>query len=108
MPKGKQVAKKSESKAPSKANNSKAKKKDAAAEGGVKKTQRRWRPGTVALREIKKYQKTGNLLMPRAPFMRKVRTIANMYGEELRFKPDSLEALQEAAESFLTSLFEDA
>lgn len=46
---------------------SKAKKKTAPAEGGMKKT-RRFKPGTVALREIKRYQKATNMLLPRAPF----------------------------------------
>ncbi len=43
------------------------KKKTAPAAGGVKK-QRRWRPGTVALREIKRYQKSTELVIKRAPF----------------------------------------
>lgn len=43
-----------------------AKKKTAPAEGGVK--QRRFKPGTVALREIKKYQKSVETVLPRGPF----------------------------------------
>jgi histone H3 len=56
------------SKAGSKAKGSKAGKKSAPAEGGVKTGGRRFRPGTVALREIKRYQKATNMLIPRAPF----------------------------------------
>ena len=52
----------------------KAKKKTAPAEGGVKRDHR-WRPGTVALREIKRYQKQTTLLLARAPFQRFVRAI---------------------------------
>ena len=44
------------------------KKKTAPAEGGVKEKKFRWRPGTVALREIKKYQKSVEMVLPRAPF----------------------------------------
>ena len=56
---------------PSKSKASMAKKKTAPAEGGVKA--RRFRPGTVALREIKRYQKSVDTLIPRAPFQRLVR-----------------------------------
>ena len=45
-------------------------KKTAPAEGGIKngEKKRRFKPGTVALREIKKYQKSTDMLIPRAPF----------------------------------------
>ena len=51
-----------------------AKKKTAPAEGGMKKKMR-WRPGTVALREIKRYQKSTQLLLAKAPFQRFIRAI---------------------------------
>jgi len=54
-----------------------AKKKTAPAEGGVKPRHHRWRPGTVALREIKRYQKSTDMIIPRAPFQRLVRHICN-------------------------------
>ena len=79
--------------------------KTAPAEGGIKKRMR-YRPGTVALREIKKYQRTTDLLLPRAPFQRFVRSIVEQNG--IRFQSLALAALQEAAESYITSLFEDA
>ena len=63
---------------------SKADKKTAPAEGGVK---RRWRAGTVALREIKRYQKQTKVMLPRAPFQRLVRDISKELDQELRFKP---------------------
>ena len=74
----------------------------------ITKKQRRWRPGTVALREIKKFQKTTNLLIPHAPFMRKVREIASRIEPDMRFKPSAIDALQEAAEAHLIGLMEDS
>ena len=65
--KGKQVSKQSVATASKASKADKAKKKTAPAEGGVKRDHR-WRPGTVALREIKRYQKQTTLLLARAPF----------------------------------------
>lgn len=89
------------------ASKSKAIKKTAPAEGGMKK-KHRFRPGTVALREIKKYQKATDLLLAKAPFQRFVRAICDGIDGQLRFQAQALLALQEAAESYLTGLFEDA
>jgi histone H3 len=73
-----------------------------------KKTHR-YRPGTVALREIRKYQKSTEFLIRRIPFMKLVREIChNIRGFNLRFKPDAMTAIQEAAEDFIVHLFEDA
>lgn len=72
-----------------------------------KKKSHRYHPGTVALREIKKYQKSTNLLLRRAPFSRLVREIAQKQKEQLRFQASAISALQEATESYLISLFED-
>ncbi|KIK68032.1 hypothetical protein GYMLUDRAFT_155042 [Collybiopsis luxurians FD-317 M1] len=76
---------------------------------------RRYRPGTVALREIRKYQKSTDLLLRKLPFSRLVREIAQdmtttTNGEiyELRWQSSALLALQEATEAFLVHLFEDA
>ncbi len=74
--------------------------------GGVKKP-RRWRPGTVALREIRKYQKNTELLMRKAPFQRLVREIACEIKSDLRMQSTTLLALQEAAEAYLVGLFND-
>lgn len=82
-------------------------KKTAPAEGGMKKKMR-WRPGTVALREIKRYQKATDLLLAKAPFQRFVRAICDGIDGQIRFQSQALLALQEAAESYLTGLFEDA
>jgi histone H3 len=67
----------------------------------------RFKAGTVALREIKRYQKSTDLLIPKAPFYRLVKEIAQECRQELRFKKEALEALQEGAEAYLVCLFED-
>ena len=71
------------------------------------KKQHRFRPGVVALREIRRYQKSTELLIPKLPFQRLVREIAQQYKTDLRFKSDSLGALHEACEAYLVGLFED-
>ncbi|XP_076893836.1 histone H3.3a-like [Bidens hawaiensis] len=66
-----------------------------------------YRPGTVALREIRKYQKTSELLISKSPFQRLVREIAQDYMVDLRFQSHAVFALQEAAEAYLMGPFED-
>ena len=73
---------------------------------GVKKTHR-FRPGTVALREIRRYQKSTELLIRKLPFQRLVREIAQTTKTDMRFQSTALLALQEASEAFLVGLFED-
>jgi histone H3/H4 len=73
---------------------------------GIKKAHR-FRPGTVALREIRKYQKSTELLIRKLPFQRLVREISQEFKNELRFQSNAIAALQEAAESYLVGLFED-
>ena len=84
----------------------KAARKSAPVTGGIKKPHR-YRPGTVALREIRRYQKSTELLIRKLPFQRLVREIAQEYKSDLRFQLTAVEALQEAAESYLVGLFED-
>lgn len=72
-----------------------------------KKAKKRNKPGVVALREIRRLQQSTDLLIPRAPFSRLVREIARKSGTDIRFQPEALMALQEAAEFHLTALFED-
>jgi histone H3 len=74
---------------------------------GVKKPHR-YRPGTVALREIRRYQKSTDLLLRKLPFQRLVREIAERYRSELRFQSSAIQALQHACEDYLTGLFEDS
>jgi histone H3/H4 len=82
-----------------------------AAEGLMKKqslAKRRYRPGTVALREIRKYQKTTNLLLRKLPFQRLVRELAWKFRSDLRFQQAAILALQEACEAYLVGLFTDS
>jgi histone H3/H4 len=74
--------------------------------GGVKKPHR-FRPGTVALREIRRYQKSTELLIRKLPFQRLVREIAQDFKTDLRFQSAAIAALQEASEAYLVGLFED-
>ncbi|XP_063712120.1 uncharacterized protein LOC134840294 [Symsagittifera roscoffensis] len=74
--------------------------------GGIKKPHR-YRPGTVALREIRKYQKSTELLIRKLPFQRLVREIAQNFKPDLKFQSQAIFALQEAAESYMVGLFED-
>merc|ERR1712062_585579 len=108
MARTKQTARKSTGgKAPRKQLATKAARKSAPTGGGVKKPHR-YRPGTVALREIRKYQKSDELLLRKLPFNRLVREIAQDYKTDLRFQSLAVMALQEAAEAYLVNLFEDA
>ena len=123
MARTKQTARKSTGgKAPRKQLATKAARKSAPATGGVKKPHR-YRPGTVALREIRRYQKSTELLIRKLPFQRLVREIAQDFKTDLRFQSSavlgelwfqlflytdvSFSALQEAAEAYLVGLFED-
>ena len=86
-----------------------AARKAAATTGGVKKPHR-YRPGTVALCEIRRYQKSTQLLIRKLPFQRVVREIVQDFWTREgapRFTPDAITALQEASEAYLVGLFED-
>jgi histone H3 len=74
---------------------------------GTKPKPHRYRPGTVALREIRKYQKSTELLIRKLPFQRLVREIAQDFKTDLRFQSSAVLALQEASEAYLVGLFED-
>ena len=63
--------------------------------------------GTVALREIRRYQKSTELLIRKLPFQRLVREIAQDFKSDLRFQSSAIGALQESVEAYLVSLFED-
>ena len=115
MARTKQTARKSTGgKAPRKQLATKAARKSAPATGGVKKPHR-YRPGTVALREIRRYQKSTELLIRKLPFQRLVREIAQNSGVKgltglsggVRFQGSAVLALQEASEAYLVGLFED-
>ena len=98
MARTKQTARKSTGgKAPRKQLATKAARKSAPATGGIKKPHR-FRPGTVALREIRRYQKSTELLIRKLPFQRLVREIAQDFKTDLRFQSSAVLALQEASE----------
>ena len=73
--------------------------------GGLKKSMR-FRPGTVALRQIRKYQKSTELLIRKIPFQRLLREISQKFKPDLRFQSTAILALQEAAEDYLVKMFE--
>ncbi|KAM7266350.1 hypothetical protein ACFE04_004247 [Oxalis oulophora] len=107
MARTKQIARKSTGgKAPRKQLAIKAARKSTPSMGGVKKPHR-FRPGTVALREIRKYQKSTELFIRKLPFQRLVREIAHDFMLDLWFQSSAISALQEAAEAYLVGLFED-
>eukprot|EP00996_Jenningsia_fusiforme_P004423 NODE_5242_length_701_cov_18.196319_g4871_i0.p1 GENE.NODE_5242_length_701_cov_18.196319_g4871_i0~~NODE_5242_length_701_cov_18.196319_g4871_i0.p1 ORF type:complete len:158 (-),score=30.41 NODE_5242_length_701_cov_18.196319_g4871_i0:226-636(-) len=107
MARTKQTARKSTGgKAPRKQLASKMPRKYAPSLAGIKKPHR-FRPGTVALREIRKYQKSTDLLIRRLPFQRLVREIAQEFKADLRFQSSAVHAIQEAAEAYMVALFED-
>ena len=91
-----------------------AKKSSMKAPKGEVKRLVRFRPGTVALKEIRRYQKSTELLIRKLPFQRLVREIAGdskvilspLCGK-VRFQSLAIKALQEAAEAYLVGLFED-
>lgn len=75
--------------------------------GGVKKS-RRFRPGTVALREIRKYQKGTENLLRAAPFRRLIREIASVQGKQhLRFQSAAMECIQTSAEAYIIGILAD-
>ncbi|XP_010457134.1 PREDICTED: histone H3-like centromeric protein HTR12 [Camelina sativa] len=79
-------------------------------QGSQKKKAYRFKPGTVALREIRHYQKSTSLLIPAAAFIRQVRSITNAVAPPhiSRWTAEALVALQEAAEDYLIGLFSDS
>ncbi|NWZ50781.1 H3 protein, partial [Haliaeetus albicilla] len=109
MARTKQTARKSTGgKAPRKQLATKAARKSAPATGGVKKPHR-YRPGTVALREIRRYQKAFGLELRirETLYLELVYLIAQDFKTDLRFQSSAVMALQEASEAYLVGLFED-
>ena len=96
----------SKSKATSVAKTSKKGAKKAKAPGDKKK--RRFHAGTVALRTIRKLQKSTKVLMRKAPFQRMVRELASGHKEGLRWQASAVAAMQESTEAFAVGLLSDA
>ena len=86
----------------------KAKKAAAPGAAGAAKRKIRFRPGTVALRQIKKLQRGTELLLRKAPFQRLVRAAASGHKEGLRWAASAVAALQEATESLVIGLLGDS
>jgi histone H3 len=74
---------------------------------GIKKPHR-FRPGTVAIREIRRYQKSTELLLKKRPFQKLVREVTEKFKQNLRITADALKVFQETAEDYLVRLFKDA
>ena len=110
MARTKQTARKTTGgKAPRKQLATKAARKTAlsASQGGASKRPR-YRAGTVALKEIRRYQNSTDLLIRKLPFQRFVRNIAQQYKADARFQAPALACLHESLEAYLTGIFEDA
>ena len=67
----------------------------------------RRKPGVIALREIKIYQKSTEPLLRKLPFQRIVRAVTRQYKEDFRWQSGAIACLQEATETYLIGLFED-
>ncbi|CAI4226621.1 unnamed protein product [Auanema sp. JU1783] len=67
----------------------------------------RYRPGSAALRDIRRYEKSTELSIRRLPFQRLVREIAQDFKTDLRFQSSAMMAAQEATEAYIIHLFED-
>ena len=107
MARVKQTARKSTGgKAPRKQLSTKAARKAAPPVGGCKKP-RRYHPGTVALREIHKYQKSTDLLIRKLPFQRLARELTQSVRGDLRFQATALAESQEASKAYLIGILED-
>src|SRR3989338_8212262 len=83
-----------------------------AAAAATPRRKRRARPGVVALREIRRFQKSTELLLRRLPFGRVVRDLCVAVNRDperpIRWQAEALAALQQATEAYLVGLFEDA
>ncbi len=73
--------------------------------GGVKMPMR-YRPGAVALMQIRQYQRSTKLLIKVRPFQRLVRELSQDFKSDVRLQAKALLALQEALEAFVVELFD--
>jgi len=72
------------------------------------KKKRRFRPGTVSLRDIRKYQKSTDYLIKKAPMLRLVREIMDDYSSGMRIKRDAFDAIRTGAENYIAGIFKSA
>ncbi|XP_022172971.1 histone H3.3-like [Myzus persicae] len=68
----------------------------------------RYRPGTIALREIRRYQNSTELLIRKLPFQRLVREITEQFAMDMRFQVSAVMAMHAASEAYLIGLLEDS
>ena len=68
----------------------------------------RYQPRMVVLRQIRRYQKSTELLIHKLPFQRLVHEILQGHSVGYRVTPAMMLALQEAAEVYLVQLLEDS
>ena len=74
----------------------------------LKKIKRRYKPGQKALSEIRKFQRSNDLLIQRLPFVRLVKEISAKYHHSINWQALAIEALQFAAEDYIIGIMEDA
>ena len=72
------------------------------------KKKRRFRPGTVALRDIHRYQNSTELLIRKAPFQQVIYEILRGIQNDLRIQASAVRGLQEAVEAYLVGFFKDS
>ncbi|GAM29497.1 hypothetical protein SAMD00019534_126730, partial [Acytostelium subglobosum LB1] len=68
---------------------------------------RRGRRRNLAINEIRRYQRSADLLIPKKSFQRLVRKIVSEHATDLRIQASAMAALQTASEAYLVSFFED-
>ena len=68
----------------------------------------RWKPGTVALREIRNQQKSTSTACPKQAIERLIREIAGSFKSDVRFNKQALLALQEGTEQYIVELFKQS
>ena len=109
MKRTKQASKKASisAKAPKKTISFKAPRESQYLKRWASKKPKRFRPGTITLREIRNFQKTTRLLIRKLLFQRVVKEVATKYKSDLRFQSQAILALKESCKAYLVNLFED-
>merc|ERR1712157_152012 len=86
----------------------KAPRKKSAIQGSSQGTKKlRYKSGMVALKEIRRYQKSTETVVRKAPFQRMVRDFTSKIRDDMRYQAQCLSALHEAFENYIVGLFED-
>ncbi len=88
-----------------------AKRDQDSAKSDTDKRKHRWKPGTVALREIRRYKRSVDAVIPKSPLQRVIRDIAAEVASSekgIRFRVEAIEAIHESAETYLTDVLKQA